>query len=68
MGRICRTHGRDEKCIPEGMRPLGGRRWKDNIKMELEQTRREGMDWIELAQKTVQWRDLLSTVMKLRVP
>jgi len=36
MGRICSTHGRDEKCIPEGMRPLGGRRWKDNIKMELE--------------------------------
>jgi hypothetical protein len=36
---------------PEGRRPLGRlrRRWEDNIKMDLQQVERGGMDWIELA-------------------
>jgi hypothetical protein len=36
---------------PEGRRPLGRprRRWKDNIKMDLQDVG-WGMDWIELAQ------------------
>ena len=38
--------------IPEGKRPPGRprRRWKDNIKMDLQEVVCEGMDWIELAQ------------------
>ena len=37
---------------PEGKGPLGrsGRRWEDNIKMDLHEVAYEGMDWIELAQ------------------
>jgi len=37
---------------PEGRRPLGRprRRWEDNIKMDLQEVRCRGMDWIELAQ------------------
>jgi hypothetical protein len=37
---------------PEGKRPLGRprRRWEDNIKTDLQEVGREGMDWIELAQ------------------
>jgi hypothetical protein len=37
---------------PEGKRPLGRprRRWEDNIKMDLQEVRCGGMDWIELAQ------------------
>jgi hypothetical protein len=37
---------------PEGRRPLGRprRRWEDNIKMDLQDVRWWGMDWIELAQ------------------
>jgi hypothetical protein len=37
---------------PEGKRPLGrpGRRWVDNIKMDLRETEWDGMDWIDLAQ------------------
>jgi hypothetical protein len=37
---------------PEGKRPLGRprRRWEDNIKMELQEVGRGGVDWIELAQ------------------
>jgi hypothetical protein len=37
---------------PEGNSPLGRprRRWVDNIKMDLEETGWNGMDWIKLAQ------------------
>jgi hypothetical protein len=37
---------------PEGKRPLGRprHRWKDNIKMDLRERGRGGMDWIYLAQ------------------
>ena len=43
---------------PEGKRPLGRprRRWKDNIKMDLQEVGCEGMDWIELAQDRDRWR------------
>jgi hypothetical protein len=39
---------------PEGKRSLGRprHRWKDNIKMDLQEVGCEGMDWIELAQGT----------------
>jgi hypothetical protein len=55
---------------PEGKRPLGRqrRRWVDNIKMNLREIGWDGMDWIELAQDRDQWRALVNTVMKLRVP
>jgi len=38
--------------LPEGKRPLGRprRRWEDNIKVDLQEVRCWGMDWIELAQ------------------
>jgi len=37
---------------PEGKKPLGKprRRWEDNIKMDLQEVGRGGMDWIDLAQ------------------
>jgi hypothetical protein len=55
---------------PEGKRPLGRprRRWMDNIKMDLREIGRGGMDWIDLAQVRDQWRALVNTVMNLRVP
>jgi hypothetical protein len=34
----------------DGVRPLGKRRWQDNIKMQLRETAREVADWIEIAQ------------------
>jgi hypothetical protein len=42
-------------------------RW-DNIKMNLRATGWDGMDWIDLAQDRDQWRALVNTVIKLRVP
>jgi hypothetical protein len=55
---------------PEGKRPPGRprRRWVDNIKIDLREIGWDGMDWIDLAQDRVQWRDFVNTVMNLRVP
>jgi hypothetical protein len=51
-------------------KPLGipRRRWVDNIKMDLRETRWDGVDWIYMAQDRDQWRGLVNTVLKLRVP
>jgi hypothetical protein len=40
----------------------------DNIKMDIREIGSDGMDWIDLAQIRDQWRALVNTVMKLRVP
>ena len=55
---------------PERKRPLGRprRRWKDNIKMDLQEVGRVCRDWMELAQNRARWRALVSTVMNFRVP
>jgi hypothetical protein len=55
---------------PEGRRPLGRprRRWVDNIIIDLREIRWDGVDWVDLAQDRNQWRALVNTVMKLRVP
>jgi hypothetical protein len=55
---------------PEAKRPLGRprRRCEDNIKMDLGEIRWVSMDCIDLAQDRDQWRDLVNTVMNLRVP
>jgi hypothetical protein len=55
---------------PEGKRPLGipSRSWVDNIKMDLREIGWGDVDWINLAQDRDQWRALVNTIMKLRVP
>jgi hypothetical protein len=55
---------------PEGRRTLGRprRRWKDNIKMYLQEVGCGGMDWIKLAQDRFKLRGLANAVMNLRVP
>jgi hypothetical protein len=55
---------------PEGKRPLKRtrRRWVDNIKMDLREIGWDGMNWMDMAQDRDQWRTLVNTVLKLRVP
>jgi len=55
---------------PEGKRPLvrPRHRWKDNIKMYLQEVGCGGMDWIELAQERDRWQTLVNAVMNLGIP
>ena len=54
----------------ERERPLGRyrRKLEDNIKIELQEVGRRGMDWIDLAQDKDRRRALLNAVMNLPVP
>jgi hypothetical protein len=66
----------EERCIqgfmgkPEGQKPLGRirRKWEDNVEMDLQQVRCEGLDRIELAQNRGRWRPIVNAVMNIRVP
>jgi hypothetical protein len=51
-------------------RPLGRprHRWVNNIIMDLRDIGWVVIDWIDLAQDRNQWRALVNTLMKFRVP
>jgi hypothetical protein len=55
---------------PGGRRQLGRTRCmlEENVKMNLRGTAWGGMDWIGLAQDRDQWKALVNTLMKFRVP
>jgi hypothetical protein len=44
------------------------RRWVDNIKIDVREIGWDSMDLIDVAEDRDQWRALVNTVMKLRVP
>jgi hypothetical protein len=56
--------------MPDGKRQLGrfGRRWEDNIRMDLKETGSEDVDRIHLAHDKDQWRVLMNAVLNFRVP
>jgi hypothetical protein len=53
----------------KGKRLLGRprRRLVDNIKMYLTEIKWDGVDWIDMAEDRDHWRDLVITVLNLRV-
>ena len=62
-----------KRCLvrySEGKRPLGrtGRRWKDNIKMNVKETGEDGVDWINLVRDKGECSDVVNAVLKLQVP
>jgi hypothetical protein len=54
---------------PEGKRPLGRprRRWKNNIKIDIQEVGCGGMDWVGVVQGRDRWRAVVNAVMNLRV-
>jgi len=55
----------------EGKRLLGrpGRRWEDNIKMNVKETGEDGVDWINLVRdKGECWNVVNNAVLRLQVP
>jgi hypothetical protein len=54
---------------PEAKRPLlrPRRMWVESIKMDLREIGWDDVYWIDLVHYTGQWRDLVNTVMNLRV-
>jgi hypothetical protein len=55
---------------PDGKRPLAraGRKWVDNLKMDLREMEWDAVEWIDMAHDRDQWRALVNTVLNLRVP
>jgi hypothetical protein len=74
VGHVLRGEGRGVYRVlvgrSEGKRTLGrpGRKWEDNIKMDLKEIRIDGANWIWLAQDRIQWWTVVCTLMNLRVP
>jgi hypothetical protein len=75
MGRACSTYG-GRKEVHTGFSwanlretPLGrpGRKWHDNIEMNLREIGCGDMDWIGVAQDRDRWRALVNAVMNLRI-
>jgi len=72
MGGACsimvKRRGADGVSVgrPERKRPRP--RWKDNIKLDLQEVGWRSMDWIDLARDRDRWRTLLNAVMNPRVP
>jgi hypothetical protein len=55
---------------PEGKRPLGrpSCTWVEDIKINLREIGRGGMNWIDVDQDRDQWRAFVNMVMNLHVP
>jgi len=74
-GHVARIGDRRGACKvlvgrPEGRRTLGRprRRWKDDIKIDLQEVGWKGVDWIGVAEDRDRWGAVVNAVMKLRVP
>jgi hypothetical protein len=76
MGGACSAERAEDWCIEGfGGKTWGkettwelGRRWEDNIKIDIQEVGCGFKDWVELSQDRDRWRSLVNKVMNLRVP
>ena len=68
MFKLFKQNNRILKCVVYWVLGRGGRRWVDNIRMDLQEVGCGYIDWIGLAQDRDRWRTVVSAVMNLRVP
>ena len=76
MGGAYSMHGENRGAYkvlvgkPEEKRPLGrtGRRWYNNMRMDLQELRGKGIEWIDVAQDRDRWRAQMNAVKRFRVP
>jgi hypothetical protein len=73
VGSACSTNGKKRNVIGGEARKKEttgrqGRRWVDNIIMDLRSIEWDVMDWIVLTQDRDQWWAFVNTVMNLWVP
>ena len=56
-------------AYPKEKRPLGslGRRWEDNIRMDLKEIGINTRNWVDSAQDRNYWRALVNAALNLRV-
>ena len=52
---------------PTGKRPLGRRRWENNIRMNLKEIGINTRNWVDSAQDRDYWSDLVNAALNLRV-
>lgn len=67
------THDDEDECIQDfgaetKRKDTTSRKWEDIYKMDLTEIGWYGMDLINLAHDTDQWRNLVNTAMNFRVP
>jgi len=75
MGGACSTYAGEgqvqtEFCWDNLKWPSNraGRRWEDNIKMDLQGTGWEGVEYSDVDQDRVKWRDVVNIAMNLWDP
>ena len=74
MGRACSQNEEGWSAFkiltgkPTGKRPLGrlGRRWEDNIRMDLEEICINAGNWVDSAQDRNYWRALVNAALNFR--
>ena len=66
----CRSSFKILTGISTGKIPLGRHRcrWKDDIRMDLEEIRINTRNWVDSAQGRDYWRALVNAALNLRVP
>ena len=70
MGWTCSAYGGEERLIQGFGGETRGKEttWGDYIKVDLQEVRCGGMDWIELAKDKDRWRAIVNAEMNLRIP